>query len=139
MLNIEGVDRVFKDGKVSFWFELIKTFFFCSNVSLPAIIYEIFETVIRGMTPQKVVDKLTRKTDAFKEEIEKTLGNDGILLYPCFTSPAVYHKQMYSKAFDCTYLAIFNSLGLPATSCPIGFSSHGLPIGIQVKFLEWPS
>ncbi|MEY3011631.1 MAG: hypothetical protein RIT45_366 [Pseudomonadota bacterium] len=31
-----------------------------------------------------------------------------------------------------TYCAMFNPLELPATAVPAGFSSHGLPLGVQV-------
>lgn len=27
---------------------------------------------------------------------------------------------------------MFSALGLPVTACPIGFSSKGLPVGIQI-------
>lgn len=133
MLNLDGVDNVFDDGKRNFCVEFMKSFVGLSDVTLPVMVYEIFVKVIGSITPNSILEKIKTRTQNLKIEIENKLGDDGVLIYPCFTSTAVFHKQIYSKSFDCTYLALFNSLGVPATSCPIGFSSHGLPISVQVN------
>jgi len=60
------------------------------------------------------------------------LGNDGVLIYPTHPVPAPYHNEPLVKPFNFSYTGIFNVLGLPATHCPLGLSSHGLPVGVQV-------
>lgn len=135
MLNLDGVDTVFIDGKLNFWQELLKFIFRLSDVTLPAILYEMLSRVMRCITPKSTLETLSKTTEDLRREIEEKLGDNGILIYPSFTSTALFPNQFYSRAFDFTYFALFNVLGLPVTSCPIGFSSHGLPIGIQVLTL----
>lgn len=65
----------------------------------------------------------------FQQEI---LGTNGVLIYPTHPTPAFYHFESLIKPFDFAYTAIFNVLGLPATHCPTGMNSEGLPIGVQV-------
>jgi len=61
------------------------------------------------------------------------LGNDGVFIYPTHPVPAPYHNEPLVKPFNFSYTGIFNVLGLPATHCPLGLSSQGLPIGVQVQ------
>lgn len=63
---------------------------------------------------------------------QEMLGNDGVLIYPTHPVPAPYHNEPLVKPFNFSYTGIFNVLGLPATHCPLGLSSQGLPIGVQV-------
>lgn len=30
------------------------------------------------------------------------------------------------------YMLIFNTIGLPVTNCPVGLTSEGLPVGLQI-------
>ncbi|KAG6443341.1 fatty-acid amide hydrolase 2-B [Manduca sexta] len=71
-----------------------------------------------------------------RENLEKTftdmLGDNGVFLYPTHPTPAPYHNEPIVKPFNFSYTAIINSLGLPATTIPLGLSKEGLPIGLQV-------
>ena len=76
------------------------------------------------------------------------LGEDGVLLYPSHSTPAPYHGQALVRTFNFAYTGIFNILGLPVTQVPLevrhivkisisrqvplGISSMGVPLGIQV-------
>ena len=72
------------------------------------------------------------------------LGEDGVLLYPSHPTPAPYHGQALVRTFNFAYTGIFNILGLPVTQVcqlvqifisgqvPLGISSMGVPLGIQV-------
>ena len=77
------------------------------------------------------------------------LGEDGVLLYPSHSTPAPYHGQALVRTFNFAYTGIFNILGLPVTQVcqqpvrifisgqvPLGISSMGVPLGIQVTFNE---
>lgn len=59
------------------------------------------------------------------------LGEDGVFLYPTHPTAAPLHHEPLIKAFNFSYTAIINVLGLPATACPLGLNKQGLPIGIQ--------
>lgn len=65
-------------------------------------------------------------------KLQRTLGTDGVLLYPSAPTLAPYHRQPLLMPLNYTYTAIFNALGLPVTQVPLGLSSSGLPLGIQV-------
>ncbi|XP_045451675.1 fatty-acid amide hydrolase 2-like [Melitaea cinxia] len=70
--------------------------------------------------------------DNLKEIFKEMLGDNGIFIFPVHPTPAPYHNQTILRPMNFMYTAIINSLGLPATSVPMGLSSDGVPIGIQV-------
>jgi len=53
-------------------------------------------------------------------------------LFPTFTQTALMHGEIYYKFLDVSYLVTFNATEMPVTNCPLGLSTQGLPIGIQV-------
>ncbi|CAL1301424.1 unnamed protein product, partial [Larinioides sclopetarius] len=65
-------------------------------------------------------------------EFNSLLDEDTVLLMPTLPFTAPYHHEGFSLILNCCYTGIFNVLGLPSTSCPIGFNKHGMPIGIQL-------
>jgi fatty acid amide hydrolase 2 len=70
--------------------------------------------------------------DKLAQELDKILGDNGVLLYPSHSTPAPYHGQPLFKTFNFAYTAIFNVLGNPVTQVPLGIGSWGVPLGIQV-------
>ena len=54
------------------------------------------------------------------------------MLYPTHPSPAPRHNHPMFRPADFSYCAIFNVLGVPVTQVPLGLSSNGLPLGVQV-------
>lgn len=70
--------------------------------------------------------------EALREDLLKTLGGDGILLYPPHPKLAPHHGQPLFYIFNYTYTAIFNALVVPVTQVPLGLSKEGLPLGVQV-------
>ncbi|CAB3234072.1 unnamed protein product [Arctia plantaginis] len=60
------------------------------------------------------------------------LGDNGVFLYPTHPTTAPYHNEPLFRPFNFCYTSVFNCLGLPATTVPLGLSKDGLPIGIQV-------
>ena len=78
------------------------------------------------------VIKMRSMCEQLKEEFRQVLGNDGVFLYPTYPLPAPYHNQPLSMVVNFSYTGIFNVLGLPVTSVPMGIGKEGVPIGIQV-------
>ena len=78
------------------------------------------------------VNKLKSMCDQLKEDFRQLLGDDGVFLYPTYPVPAPYHNQPLSMVLNFSYTAVFNILGLPSTSVPMGLSKGGVPIGFQV-------
>lgn len=66
-----------------------------------------------------------------KDKMIKILGENGVFLYPTCSTTAPFYRE---NTLDVAFTSIFNVLGLPATSCPIGLNSSGLPLSIQVTF-----
>lgn len=60
------------------------------------------------------------------------LSDNGVFLYPTHPTTAPYHNEPLFRPFNFCYTAVFNCLGLPVTTVPLGLSKDGLPIGIQV-------
>jgi len=54
------------------------------------------------------------------------------MLYPSNPSPAPRHHEPMFRPSDFSYFAIFNVLGVPVTQVPLGLSSNGLPLGVQI-------
>lgn len=68
--------------------------------------------------------------------LQTTLGDNGVLLYPVCNGLAHYHHQVFLRASGVMYTMIFNILGMPATTVPMGLYK-GLPVGIQVNVADF--
>jgi fatty acid amide hydrolase 2 len=64
--------------------------------------------------------------------LESLLTPRTVLLHPPYGRPAPRHKRPLLTPFDSVCTALFSVTGLPSTVLPIGFSSHPLPIAIQL-------
>lgn len=64
------------------------------------------------------------------------LSDNGVLICPVFPVDAPFHNGVFTKGYNNIYMSVFNSLKLPVTVCPVGFSRNGIPIGLQVKILN---
>ncbi|KAJ2945421.1 hypothetical protein O0L34_g232 [Tuta absoluta] len=70
--------------------------------------------------------------NSLKEDLLKTLGENGVLLFPSGPLAAPYHYVPVVRPFNFSYWAILNALKFPSVQVPLGRNSQGLPIGIQV-------
>lgn len=64
--------------------------------------------------------------------MQRILGDNGVLLYPTFPTPALRHNQSFSKIVGVVYTMVFNLMGFPSTHVPMGRDRNGCPIGFQV-------
>ncbi len=95
-------------------------------------LYRFFEQPPRG-------DKLNQFTRKFfdaglqlKEDLQKLLDNNGIILYPSFSTTAPVHKRPLYSPFNTTYMMMANVMELPSTQVPLGLNHRGLPLGLQI-------
>lgn len=98
--------------------------------TLPAIGLAMLERVNdwpRGRAPRAI--EMGR---ALRREIVGALGDDGVMLYPSYVSPAPRHYKPLLGPFNFVYTAIINVMQLPATQVPLGLGAEGLPLGVQV-------
>ncbi|NXW05325.1 FAAH2 hydrolase, partial [Fregetta grallaria] len=110
--------------------ELMKWLVGLSSHTLPAIALGLTEKLMK-LNPGGNA-KLVSMGKSLQEEMEALLGPDGVLLYPSHPTIAPRHHSPICMPFNFAYTAIFNVLGLPVTQCPLGLSSEGLPLGIQL-------
>ena len=76
-----------------------------------------------------------RMRSRIKRELEEIHKKVDLIVTPTYASPAATFKD--SNPLDrimsgINFSIIFNLTGQPAISIPIGFSKHGLPIGMQI-------
>ncbi|XP_034477712.1 fatty-acid amide hydrolase 2 [Drosophila innubila] len=75
---------------------------------------------------------LVAKRDELRANIQKLLGDNGVLIYPTHPTVAPYHNEPLLRPINFSYTGIVNVLGFPATAVPLGLGSEGLPLGVQV-------
>ncbi len=73
-----------------------------------------------------------QRAQALQDAMDDLLGDDGVLLYPSYSTPAPRHYQPLLLTFHWSYCGVLNVLEMPATQVPLGLSSRGLPLGVQV-------
>lgn len=57
--------------------------------------------------------KIESKRIQLRREIIDLLGDDGILIFPAFVTPPLFHNQGLLTPFNFIYNGIWNALGLP--------------------------
>jgi aspartyl-tRNA(Asn)/glutamyl-tRNA(Gln) amidotransferase subunit A len=74
-----------------------------------------------------------RQLDLLRRESVKIFGNVDLLVTPTLPSPPVLINQAASpNAVSIRNTSPFDVLGLPAITVPCGFTTSGLPIGLQI-------
>jgi fatty acid amide hydrolase 2 len=68
---------------------------------------------------------------AIVSELVEAIG-DGVLLHPAHPRPAPRHGRTLGRPWLLTPAAVFNLAGVPVTEVPLGLTSSGLPVGLQV-------
>jgi len=74
-----------------------------------------------------------RQLDLLRREIKKVFADVDLLITPILPTPPVLIAQGADPAaVSIRNTSPFNVLGLPSISVPCGFTSSGLPIGLQI-------
>ncbi|CAH1400812.1 unnamed protein product [Nezara viridula] len=143
MLNLECPHIVFQRSEDTndwtIWTvlgELLRKGVGFGRVALYSIVFGIMKKYFQSL-PQSERDKCQEFKEQFTRYFEELLGDNGVLILPVFSNPAHHHFNMYSRFLNTSYLSIFNLLELPATACPTGFSSKGMPIGVQIAAFKY--
>lgn len=120
------------DGYMNPWTELLYWLFGKSNhtiFSIFVVIMNKFETTYGSPTHSRLVEERNQ----LRSKIQDLLGDDGVLIYPTLPTCALYHYETLARPYNVSYTAIFNCLGFPVTSVPLGLGKkEGLPTGVQV-------
>ncbi|HEY1510268.1 MAG TPA: amidase [Solirubrobacteraceae bacterium] len=75
--------------------------------------------------------RLIAAGESVAAELKEAIG-DGVLLHPAYPRTAPRHGRTVGRPWLLTPSAVFNLAGVPVTEVPLGLTSHGLPVGVQV-------
>lgn len=113
--------------------EFLRLPFGKSRYLLPSLVTVLAERLVEKL-PRSVADpsRLLERLARLRDTLDETFGDDGVLIYPPYTRPAPRHHLPLLTPFDAGVTSLWNVLGYPSTVVPIGFSSDGLPVAVQV-------
>lgn len=95
----------------------------------------VMVTVIDRMLPKPdsgYVRRYLAMARDFQERLLSLLGEDGVLICPAALGPAPFHNEHAMRPGHVSLTAPANLAGLPATAVPIGMTTDGRPVGVQV-------
>ncbi len=79
-----------------------------------------------------------REVALVRREIKKTFNDVDVLITPTMPTPAVTIQEALARnGGSGRNTSSFDVFGLPSISIPCGFSSSGLPIGLQISGAPW--
>ncbi|XP_026321603.1 fatty-acid amide hydrolase 2-like [Hyposmocoma kahamanoa] len=116
------------NGEAKAFVELGKKLIGQSQFTMAAIM-KLFDDQVLPQVNAEWAEKLTND---LKNDLIKTLGTDGVLLFPSAPRPAPYHYSLLLRPFSFAYWGVFNALHCPAAQVPLGLNSDGIPLGLQV-------
>ncbi|KAF2350042.1 Amidase signature domain [Trinorchestia longiramus] len=117
-------------GEIKLWTELLRAVLGRANHTWPSLLQALAQDW--GKEDPKGKTRRQPEWRAVLGILQRTLSNNGVLLYPSHPTLVPYHRQPFMLPLNFTYTAIFNALGLPVTQVPLGLAANGLPLGIQV-------
>lgn len=101
-----------------------------SDHTLPAVALTILERAASRMPGR--TRRFVEQGRVLADEIEDLLGEQGVMLYPSYTSVAPKHNAPLFPPVNWVYTAVFNIAEMPVTQVPLGLNPQGLPLGVQV-------
>lgn len=103
-----------------------------SECTFPSVAVGILQALMAAL-PEAHHRRMAEVAQRLRERFGELLGSDGVFLYPTFSGTAHRHYEIYHKLVEPSFMMVFNTLGMPVTSCAVRLSSKGMPIGIQVS------
>ncbi len=98
--------------------------------TLPALALAVMEGLVKGSPAQTA--RFVAEGTALRAELLDAMGPSGIMLFPVYPETAPKHVWPLFPPVRWAYPAILNVMEFPATAVPLGLSSGGLPLGIQI-------
>ncbi|XP_063824144.1 fatty-acid amide hydrolase 2-B-like [Ostrinia nubilalis] len=136
LLHLKKIRNIYTDPEnpdklKSMWPEVLRRIVGLTDNNFTCVAYGPLMRLSNTL-PKSNYDKMIKIFEEVKAEFQRVLADDGVLFFPTFPYTADLHYRIYYKFLNCSYLTIFNALGLPVTACPIDFTPKGLPVGIQI-------
>ncbi len=101
------------------------------NHTLPALALASIEKVFSAL-PNSGLEKFASDGRRLRREIESLLDGGGVLILPTHPRTAQPHDGPLWRPLDWIYTGLFNAMELPVTAVPMGLSSTGMPLGVQI-------
>ncbi|WP_246845087.1 amidase [Bdellovibrio sp. NC01] len=117
------------DQEFSAMRELFKLVMGRSSYIFPNLIVSLAEMLD---TKPKDLEEELRALQKMRDDLHQIIGDNGILILPPHPRVAPKHREPLFSPFDFIYTGIFTTLGMPATSVPMGLNEEGIPLGVQV-------
>lgn len=129
-----------RNGEANLFLELLKALVGASEHTMAAIFTALFreiKTWLPGARETKA--RYIEQHRRLKGQLDRLLGDDGVLLLPTHPELAVKPLSCYLKFKNTAYTGVFNTLRVAMTQIPLGLSedsgdgreSAGLPVGLQ--------
>jgi len=133
MTSIEVDMNLYNDDKHhnAFW-DFIKYVLCLSKTSLSSHLFFMLTSFMQKIISKERFEYFMTRNEQVRKDLEAILGENSVLIFPTYPDAAAYHGACKANVIELAYCIPMNSLGLPATSCPIGVKSNGMPLGIQV-------
>lgn len=134
--NSVSMGKQFMDGKIgggemNALSELVRKIFQMSDHnfnSILAVLLEKFSPVYGSRGHKSLIQRAAK----LRENFNKLVGDDGVLLVPSHPEPAPKHFTTSLKVFNVSYTSVTTVLQGPITQCPLGLTNEGLPFGVQI-------
>jgi fatty acid amide hydrolase 2 len=128
LVNPNTTEPTNKPALALVW-ELVLVLLGQGRFTLPAVGLGLVEQVPEMMPSE--THRLAALGEKLREKLTALVG-DGVLLYPSLPTLAPAHNELLVRILDAGATGLFNVMELPATQIPLGLSTTGLPLGIQV-------
>ncbi|CAL1275220.1 unnamed protein product [Larinioides sclopetarius] len=115
----------YRKESVNLWLELLRSFFRCSDHTLPLILFALLKPM-----DDELYHKCLEIYKVLQRKFEDIFEEDAVVLFPTHPEPPPHYLMTMIKFANTAYTSIFNILGYPVTAIPAGLS-NGLPISIQ--------
>lgn len=102
-----------------------------SDRTIYAIVVSILDDIYRKNKPKCEQDY--RDLLKFKQHLNELLGDDGVLILPSsLTAAPFHHGTLCNPGLYLGLSGIINVMHLPSTVIPMGLSSKGIPLSVQI-------
>jgi len=118
-----------RQGHANLIWELIKALFGLSQHTFAIIFTALFQELSAMIGGNK--EHLHERHRKLKDEIDRLLGEDGVLLLPTHPETSVKPISCYLKFKNTSYTGVFNTLKVAMTQIPLGLNQKGAPVGMQ--------
>ncbi|XP_003737250.1 fatty-acid amide hydrolase 2-B [Galendromus occidentalis] len=111
--------------------ELFKHAAGCSERTIYAIVLSMSDERVRSNPSE--VRAAYKEFESYKRRIHDLLDEDGVLILPSnITTAPFHHGTLCSPMQYFGFAGLINVLQLPSTVVPMGLSSKGIPLSVQI-------